>query len=253
LIERKRLEAWLNDFLRIEKVSDYLPNGLQIEGREKVGKITTAVSINMEVIEAAVQKGAQALIVHHGMFWKNEEGVITGYRKERIKKILENEINLFAYHLPLDMHPRISNNRLILENLGVNEIVPSESLPEDFSIGLKGYFQTALSFKDLLDKVNSYFGIDSPYFKYGKDEISSIFVVSGGGRNLIDKVGKLGVDAYLTGDAGETTPYLVKECSLNYIYPGHYKTERPGIIELGNTIEKELGVEVEFLEVENLL
>jgi len=253
LVTRKELERWLNDFLKIENVSDYLPNGLQIEGREEIEKVITAVSINMEVIEKSVQKGANALVVHHGMFWKTEDSVLTGYRKERIKKILENEINFFAYHLPLDMHPEISNNRLILEGLGVDEIVPPESLPGGFSIGLKGFFRSPVAFKDFLQKVNNFFDIDTPYFKYGKDEILSVFVVSGGGRNFIEKVKKLDVDVYLTGDAGEATPYIVKECFLNYVYPGHYNTEKPGIIELGKRIKKELGLEVEFLEVENQL
>ena len=164
MLDRKILEEWLNDYLEVDKVSDYLPNGLQIEGKASVGKIVTAVSINLEVIEAAVKNKADAIIVHHGMFWKSDETVIRGYRKNRIKKIIENDISLFAYHLPLDLHPEISNNRLILNGLGVDVIEEPEDTKNRSSFGLKGVFQSPMSFDELVHRVNGFFETGARFF-----------------------------------------------------------------------------------------
>lgn len=253
MITRKKLEKWLNDYLEVDKVSDYLPNGLQIEGKENVGKIVTAVSINLEIVEAAVKNNADAIIVHHGMFWKSDETVIRGYRKNRIKKIIENDISLFAYHLPLDLHPEISNNRLILKGLGVDEIEEPEDTKLRYSFGLKGVFQSPSSFEGLVHKVNDFFGTGARYFHYGGDKISSLYVVSGAGRNMIDQAHLLGVDAFLTGDAQENTEYVAKEELLNYVYAGHYNTEKPGIIELGEQIKRQFHLDVKFIDIPNPL
>ncbi len=253
MLARKILEEWLNDYLEVDKVSDYHPNGLQIEGKDSVGKIVTAVSINLAVVEAAVKNKADAIIVHHGMFWKSDETVIRGYRKHRIKKIIENDISLFAYHLPLDLHPEISNNRLILKGLGVDDIEEPEDTKIRYSFGLKGVFQSPPSFDEFVHRVNNLFGTESRVFHYGSDKISSLYVVSGAGRNMIDQVSRLGVDAYLTGDAQENTEYVAKEELLNYIYAGHYNTEKPGIKELGEQIKRQFQLDVQFIDISNPL
>ena len=253
MIARKILEEWLNGYLDVDKIADYLPNGLQIEGKDSVAKIVTAVSINLEVVEAALENKADAIIVHHGMFWKSDETVIRGHRKKRIKRILENEINLFAYHLPLDLHPEISNNRVILNGLGVELIEEPEDTKNRFSFGLKGVFQTPLLFDELVHRVNGFFETESRFFHYGIDKISSLYVVSGAGRNMIDQVSRMGVDAYLTGDAQENTEHTAKEELLNYIYAGHYNTEKPGIMALGEQIKHRFQLDVQFIDVCNPL
>jgi dinuclear metal center YbgI/SA1388 family protein len=253
LIPRKKLEEWLNNYLEIDKISDYLPNGLQIEGKDSVGKIVTAVSINLEVVEAAVKNKADAIIVHHGMFWKSDETVIRGYRKNRIKMIIKNDISLFTYHLPLDLHREISNNRLILKGLGVDEIKEPEDTKIRYSFGLKGVFQSPPSFDKLVQKVSNLFGTEARFFHYGSNKINSLYVVSGAGRNMIDQVPRLGVDAYLTGDAQENTEYVAKEELLNYIYAGHYNTEKPGIKELGEQIKRHFQLDVQFIDISNPL
>ena len=253
MLARKTLEKWLNDYLEVDKISDYLPNGLQIEGKDSIGKIVTAVSINLEVVEAALKNKADAIIVHHGMFWKSDESVIRGYRKNRIKKIIENDISLFAYHLPLDLHPEISNNRLILKGLGADGIEDPEDTNIHHSFGLKGVFKSPLSFDELIQNVCDLFGVETRFFHYGTDRVSSLYVVSGAGRNMIDQVLRLGVDAYLTGDAQENTEYVAKEELLNYIYAGHYNTEKPGIKELGEKIKRHFQIDVQFIDIANPL
>jgi dinuclear metal center YbgI/SA1388 family protein len=253
LVARNTLEEWLNSYLEVEKVADYLPNGLQIEGKDKIAKIVTAVSINLEVVEAAVESEADAIVVHHGMFWKSDEPVIRGYRKLRIKKIIENSINLFAYHLPLDLHPKISNNRLILKGLGVDKIEEISDTDNRYSFGLKGIFESPLDFNRLIQKANDFFETETRFFQYGRKKVSSLYVVSGAGRNMVDQVSRLEVDAYLTGDAQESTKYVAKEEHLNYIFAGHYNTEKPGIEELGEKIKRQFLTGVKFIDVSNPL
>ncbi|MFW6138538.1 MAG: Nif3-like dinuclear metal center hexameric protein, partial [Spirochaetota bacterium] len=186
MVPREELERWLNDFFNIHQISDYLPNGLQIEGREEVRRIVTGVSINYELIQKAASQKADAIIVHHGMFWKNENPVIRGYRKKRIKQLLECEINLFAYHLPLDEHPEISHNRLILEKLDVDSIEKVQTPPGKYATGLKGTFQMLVPFEKLVDRTNQGLNTRARYFQYGSSEIGSVFIISGGGKNELE-------------------------------------------------------------------
>lgn len=250
MVSRGELEAWLNEYLRVGEIADFLPNGLQIEGSARIDRIVTAVSINLEVIEAAVREGASAIIVHHGLFWKSDEPVIRGYRKERFRLLMQNEINLFCFHLPLDLHPEISHNRLILEGLGAE--IPERSGTSN-PVGLKGLFPDPLPLAELVRRVENLLGTEARCFPFGKDAVGSLFVVSGGGRNELDEVLTLGVDAFLTGDARESTAYVAREAGINYLYAGHYNTEKPGIIELGRRIERQFEVVVRFVDVENPL
>jgi dinuclear metal center YbgI/SA1388 family protein len=264
MVTRNDLERWLNEYLSVHTVKDFLPNGLQIEGKERIERVALAVSINMEVIEEAVSFGADALIVHHGMFWKNDDPRLTSYRKERLKRILEGEINLFAYHLPLDLHPLISHNRRILEGVACDRIVDVDEYfsslrgmaqppPDASRIGLVGMYEKPLSFSDLVSRVESFLGGPVGFFDHGKTGIRSVYVVSGGGRNEIDGTIPLGVDVFITGDAKESTPYVTRESGINYIYGGHYLTERPGLLALAGVLEESLPVATRFIEIVNPL
>lgn len=271
MVQRDDLELWLNDFLSAQSVQDYAPNGLQIEGTERIERVATAVSVTQEVIDAAVEAGAHALVVHHGLFWKNENPVLRRYRRRRVRSILEAELNLFAYHLPLDLHPRISHNRLILEGVGASRVLTPEEYirellpggkpgegtgewPEQVSrFGLAGLFDPPVPVAELVGRVDRFLGGKADSFRFGHDPVSRLFVVSGGGRNELDRVLPLGVDAYLTGEAREATPSVAREAGITYIYGGHYRTERPGIIRLGEEIARAFPVEARFLDVENPL
>jgi dinuclear metal center YbgI/SA1388 family protein len=248
VVKREELELWLNDYLKVEEISDYLPNGLQIEGNGEINKIVTAVSVNYDIIKRAVEEHADALIVHHGMFWSSDDNTIRGYRKERIKLILENNLNLFAYHLPLDVHREISHNILIVKALDASV---SEGPIGIF--GVLGTFQEPVSFEELINRVNRALNTEAHYFHYGGDRVRTLYVVSGAGRNEIDKIGALGVDAFLTGDAKESTEYIARELNLNYIFAGHYNTERLGVRELGKRVANRFGIEVKFLDIVNPL
>ena len=253
-ISRTELENWLNGYLNINAINDYLPNGLQVEGSDSISKIITAVSINLDVIDEAIKKDAKAIIVHHGLFWKTDDPRITLYRKSRIKALLQNEINLFAYHLPLDIHTEISHNRLILKGIGVtDDNIKVPSIETGLEYGLIGTFEKTISFAELVKRLNRTLKANSRYFKYGKDDIKNVAVVSGAGRTMLDKIITMNVDAYITGDAQENTEYISKEMGMNYIYAGHYNTEKPGIIALGEKIKGKFNIDVEFIGQENTL
>lgn len=264
MVTREALEAWLHLYLSVGTVHDALPNGLQIEGKRYIKKIVSAVSINLSIIETAIAAHADALLVHHGLFWKTDDVTLRGYRRERIKRILDHDLNLFAYHLPLDFHPEISHNRLILKSLRADRIEePEEWLQESGVsrvpaggaplIGLIGIFQKAVALHDLIARINTSLDTEARSFLYGKKQITSLWVISGAGRNELDTVLDFKVDAYLTGDAKESTPYIAREAGTNYIYAGHYNTERPGIISLGKKIEEKFGIEVQFVDITNPL
>jgi dinuclear metal center YbgI/SA1388 family protein len=250
VVKRNDLEAWLNRYLRVDSISDFIPNGLQVEGAEEIHHIIMAVSINARIIEAALKAGAEAIIVHHGLFWKNDEPTIRGYRRNRFKMLLQHDINLFNYHLPLDFHPKVGHNRRILDGLGA--VVHMDS-PDEQTFGMKGVFSNPLTFEQLIDRINSTLHTEARYFHYGTDSIESIYVISGGGRNELEAFIDMGLDVFLTGDARENTGYIAEEAGLNYIYAGHYNTERLGIIELGREIEANHDVDAQFIDVENPL
>jgi len=245
---RRVLENWLKEFLLVDSISDHIPNGLQIEGSEEVKKVLTAVSINLEVVKAALREGVDTIIVHHGMFWNNEQRTLTGYRKRRILELFRGNINLFAFHLPLDLHPEISHNRLILKKLEAEVEETGGGGGSSLQYGLKGVFARPCAFEDLVENINGILNAESRFFHYGKSSVESLFVVSGAGRNLVDLVTVLDVDAYLTGDAAENTEYIAREEKLNYIFAGHYNTEKLGILELGRRVEEEFSVPVRFFD-----
>jgi dinuclear metal center YbgI/SA1388 family protein len=249
MVTRKELREWLNEYLSVSSVSDFQPNGLQIEGKDRIERVAAAVSVSLKVIDQAVSVGADAILVHHGMFWKNDDAALTGYRKKRVKRILAHDINLFAYHLPLDLHPEVGHNSLILKGIGASP-EPVEG-GEQSGLGRRGSFLTPIRFETLLERINSLFGTEARYFHHGPQTVGSVYVVSGAGRNEIDAVSELGVDAYITGDAKESTPYIANETNMNYIYAGHYNTERLGVRALLSKIQDRFDIDIFFCDIDN--
>ena len=145
LVKRVELEKWLIEYLGVTSANDFLPNGLQIEGTEEIKKIVTAVSVNLDIVKAALLQQADTIIVHHGMFWNSDEKTIRGYRKFRIRQILAHNLNLFAFHLPLDLHPEISHNRLILMGLRADKIIALHDSGDEYTIGIKGIYNNSIS------------------------------------------------------------------------------------------------------------
>lgn len=244
-------EEYLNQVLKPEQIKDYAPNGLQVQGSEEILKVVTGVTASQALIDLAIKEKADALLVHHGYFWKNESYVIRGMKHRRIKALIENNINLFAYHLPLDIHPVLGNNVQLAKLLDIEVTGPLE-LGNPLSIAIQGKLteQTMGSeFASLItEKLNrECLHIIPPSNK----KIKTIAWCTGGGQDYIELAAEQGIDAFISGEISEKTTHLAKEMDIHFFSAGHHATERYGVKALGEHIAKEIALNVVFIDVDN--
>lgn len=251
-LKRNDLINELNTLLEAKTFDDYAPNGLQIEGKEDLKKIAFAVSATHESLHKAIAWGADALIVHHGVFWKYQGArTITGPWGERVRLCLKNDLNLIAYHLPLDAHLEVGNAKALADQLDLTNIEPF-GLHKKTYLGVKGKFapMSAEDFKLKLEKALSHSVTLASHDP--KAQISSIGIITGGANNDWVKAQEDGLDAYLTGEISEYNWHDAKEAQIHYFAGGHHATEKFGIQALAQYIkEKHPKVEVQFFDSEN--
>ena len=243
-MNRDVLIRYLDNYLKISAFQDYGPLGLQVEGKKQVKKVVTAVSASVELFKKARERRADLVIVHHGILWDRESHVLQGGFKKRIQLLLEGDITLLAYHLPLDKHPRVGNNAVAARKLGLKKIA---GLGE---IGLQGEIAT-ITLPRLLKRVKALYGSDPLVFPSGPAKIKHIGICSGGAQSGVVEAIEMGLDAYLTGEASEQTMHLAKEGRIHFLAAGHYATEILGIRALGNLISRKFNVKVEFIDIPN--
>jgi dinuclear metal center YbgI/SA1388 family protein len=242
------LENYINTLLEIDKYKDMCPNGLQVQGREDINKVITGVSACVDLFEEAVQKNADAVLVHHGLIWNFEKPLYKGGYKKRIKLLLENDINLFGYHLPLDGDTEHGNNAVIAEKLGLKN-------PEPFGeyngtcIGSKGELNQPADtlFENIMFKINK----DALIFPFGPKKIQSVGIISGGAQKEVKQAVLQGLDAFITGEASEHIYHYAKEEGIHFIAAGHHATEVFGVQALGEHLRKTFGLDVEFVNIPN--
>lgn len=241
---RNEIVKFCENYLKVKDFKDYCVNGLQAEGAEEVDKIITGVSISKQLIKSAINKNAQMIIVHHGIF-KDQFGTppkFTGYLRNRLKLILENDINLCGFHLPLDAHPAIGNNISLCRLLGVIKTKP-------FDVGFIGELKKETDFKKFAALVDKKLNTQSYAIAAGPKKAKRIGVISGGSSPDFKFAAELGVDTYLCGDIREEVVRAVEEAGVNFINAGHYNTEKLGVRNLGDLLAKKFNVEVEFVDV----
>lgn len=249
MVHLKELEAYLNTFLPSEGISDYCPNGLQVEGKKEIKKIATAVSASLETIYAAVQAEADALIVHHGIFWNKDSYCITGTKKEKIHLLLEKGISLFGYHLPLDVHREVGNNWRAAQEMGWEALEPF-GLMNKVAIGVKGIIDP-LSREQMQTRLEAYYHHPATIVFGGKAEIKTVALISGSAhRNLIDAANE-GIDAFITGTYDEPVWPLAQEEGINFYALGHSATERVGPRSLAEHLKNQFGIPCEFIDIPN--
>ena len=244
MVERDELNNYCNNYLSVSKFKDYGPNGLQVEGRQKINKIVSGVSANLELINLAVKEKADAIFVHHGIFWDNESNLIAGAKRKKIDLLIKNNINLFGYHLPLDEHPEVGNNVSLGKILGIQKM---KSVDDSFL--WQGELDTDLKrFTSLIEKK-----LDRApqVFAETNKSINSIAWCTGGAQGFIDEAINLNVDLYLSGEVSERTPAAAKENNIIYISAGHHATERYGVQSLCKHLSSKFNLKHQFLEVEN--
>jgi dinuclear metal center YbgI/SA1388 family protein len=246
---RTDFEKYLNNLLEIDKYHDMCPNGLQVEGRAEIKKIVTGVSACVELFEAAINRKADAVLTHHGLIWNFEKPLYKGGYKKRVKLLLENEINLFGYHLPLDGDPLFGNNALIAKLLDVKNVSPFDEYKGAY-IGCSGILENQ-SATALFDLVKKEINPDTLFLPFGPDKINSIGIISGGAQKEIKEAVLQGLDVFLTGEASEHIYHYAKEEGIHFIAAGHHATEVFGVRALGGHIAEKFGVEVEFVNIHN--
>jgi dinuclear metal center YbgI/SA1388 family protein len=249
---KSELIKYFSQLLLPENFEDYAPNGLQIEGGEKIQKVAFAVSATQDSIQKAIAWGAQALVVHHGVIWKYQGGrPITGAWGERIRLCVKNDLNLFAFHLPLDAHLEVGNAVSLARELGIKNITPFGPYKRQF-LGAKGEFDSPLSGAELKTKLEGVLSHSIIHAEPGPDKkIKSIGIITGGANNEWSVALSEGLDAYLTGEISEYNWHDSKEAGVHYFAGGHHATERPGIKSLMEKAKKDLSIEVNFFDSEN--
>lgn len=241
---------WCDGTLKAAEFKDYAPNGLQIEGKTEVNKILCAVTASQAAIDAAIEQKADLLLVHHGYFWKGEPYPITGMRAKRIKALIQHDISLVGYHLPLDAHPTLGNNAAIAEILALENIEaldPSERNP----IGNIGYLKHPMSpeaFKALLTEK---LGFDTIHLPASTTQVQKIGFCTGGAQDYIEKAAQQTCDAYISGEVSERTFYQAQELNVHYFACGHHATERYGVQRLAQAISEQFNIEYSYFELNN--
>jgi len=250
-MNRAELECYLALLLKPEKIKDFTPNGLQVQGCEEIKKIVTGVTASQALIDKAIAEKADAIIVHHGYFWKNESYVIRGMKHTRIKSLLVNDINLFAYHLPLDIHPEIGNNAELAKIFSIENVMPLE-LGNANSVAVQGQFSQAICAEDLAKEISRKLARECLHISPPSNKpIKTIAWCSGGGQNYIELAAEQGIDAFLSGEVSEQTTHVAMEMDIHFFAAGHHATERYGIKALGELIAQEHGIDVVFVDIDN--
>lgn len=244
---------YCDDLLDVSQFKDYCPNGLQVEGVSEVQKIVTGVTASQALIDAAVEAKADVLIVHHGFFWPGESPIITGMKKKRVKRLLESDTSLLAYHLPLDAHPLFGNNAQLAKMLCL-EVEGRFGGAGVEAIAMHGRVSEPVLAKDFANTISSALGRTAIHISPDVDAekpIQTIAWCTGAAQSYIEKAVELGVDAFITGEASEQTTHIARECGIHFFAAGHHATERYGVKALGEHLGEHFDVNQQFIEIDN--
>lgn len=240
------LDQWFNDTLEPNAFQDYCPNGLQVEGARPVQKLVLGVTASQLFLDRAVAAGADAVLVHHGYFWKGEDACITGMKRRRIKALLDAGVSLWAYHLPLDAHPTLGNNAQLAARMGWQ--VEGGIKPGVRPIGNVGQAAEALTAQQLARQLHEVLDYKPLHIPGGPERIQRIAWCTGGAQGMIQAAWEAGADAYVTGEISEPTVHSAHELGIHFFAAGHHATERYGVQALGAEAAKVWGLDVQFID-----
>lgn len=246
-MKREELVSYLDDLLGAAKFRDYCPNGLQVEGRDEVQRIVAGVTASQALLDAAIEANADAILVHHGYFWKGDDGRITGIRRKRLGALIDHNINLIAYHLPLDAHPELGNNAQLASRLGWL----AEGRFGEQDIGWFGRLAEPTVLSSLTKQLAQVLGREPLVIGDQSRHIAKIAWCSGGAQGYLEQAIALGVDAYVSGEISEQTVHLARESGVAYIAAGHHATERYGVQAVAEHLAARFGLDCQFIDVAN--
>lgn len=247
MVQLNELTHYTQQLMQVERFKDYCPNGLQVEGRAEIRKIVTGVTASMALLEAAYLAGADLILVHHGYFWRNEDARIIGIKRNRIAFLLENHLNLMAYHLPLDAHPELGNNVQLGKLLGLSPITYAGEL----ELVAYGELDQAVTLNDFAAMIEKRLQRQPLIIGNPQQRIKKVAWCTGGAQGYIDKAIEMGADVFVSGEISEQTTHQALESGVSYISAGHHATERYGIQALGEHLAEKYNLLHEFVDIIN--
>ena len=249
MVALRELLQYTNELLEVDRFKDYAPNGLQVEGRAEVKSIVSGVTASLDLVNAAIDAGADTLLVHHGYFWKGEDPCVSGVKKRRLQALLKHDINLLAYHLPLDAHPLYGNNAMLGKVLGIAfEGVFGSSAPP---IIMQGRLSKAMNASEFSELIAAKLGRIPLHIAGGSKKISTVAWCSGGAQSYIEEAAVRGVDAYISGEVSEKTTHIAREMGIHFYSAGHHATERYGVEALSLHLSDKFDLEHQFIDIDN--
>jgi dinuclear metal center YbgI/SA1388 family protein len=253
-IDTRELAAWLDQTLQPARFKDYCPNGLQVEGKASIGHIIAGVTASEALLREAIARGADAVLVHHGWFWKNEDPRVRGPRRTRLALALAHDLNLFAFHLPLDAHPRLGNNAQLAQVLGLEPDMDAAGAPRtcgpDNLVWL-GRAPGIDTFAQLAARAAERLGRQPQAIGDPARPIRRVAWCTGGAQGMLADAVEAGADAYITGEISEHTVHLSRETGVAFLGAGHHATERYGVRALGQAVAAQFGIQVDFVDIDN--
>lgn len=250
MISRTELLSYLETLLESNRFKDYCPNGLQVEGTENINHIVAGVTASEALIDAAIDVGADTVLVHHGYFWRGEDARVTGVKYKRLKKLLLNDINLIAYHLPLDAHPTLGNNAQLAQLLGI-EIDGRIAGTGEPALALCGCLKSPTSVPAFSDLLRQQLEREPLAIQAHDRPIETIGWCTGAAQGYIEQAAELGLDAFVSGEISEPTVHLARELGINYFAAGHHATERYGVKALASELAEKFDITQQFIDIDN--
>lgn len=241
------ITQYVTQLLQVDRFKDYCPNGLQVEGKTEIRKIVSGVTASMALLHAAKEAGADLVLVHHGYFWRGEDARITGIKRQRLGFLINHNINLLAYHLPLDAHPELGNNAQLGKLLGIEPL----GYAGEFNIVAHGNLAQAMPLSDFVQHVEECLQRKATVVGPQQKIVQKVAWCTGAAQGYIDMAIELGVDVYISGEISEQTNHEALESGVSYISAGHHATERYGVQALGQHLADKFGLEHEFIDIKN--
>ena len=249
-VMRSELVSYTNSALSIDKFSDYCPNGLQVEGRSEIRKIVAGVTACQALIDAAIAAEADLILVHHGYFWKGEAQPLVGLKGRRIKALMQADINLLAYHLPLDAHQTWGNNVQLAQILGIR-VEDGMEPGNPLSIGNIGSLDSALSAELFTQQVSEKLGREAQLISGGDREVKRVAWCTGSAERMIEQADQLGADIFISGEISEPVVHYAREAGIHYLAAGHHATERYGVQALGQHLAEKFDLDYQYIDIDN--
>ena len=245
----RNIADYVDHYLQVERFKDYAPNGLQVDSTRTIRRIISGVTASQALIDATIEDDGDALLVHHGYFWRNESPVVLGMKAKRLGTLLKNDIGLLAYHIPLDAHDEVGNNVQLAKKLGISL---KGSFGDLGGIPLARYGTTPPCDADALaSKIEQVLSRPPQLIAGGGSHIETVGLCTGAAQDCIDDAAHLGLDAYISGEISERTVHIAREEGIHYYAAGHHATERYGVQALGKHLAEHFQINHHYIEIDN--